>query len=41
MILFFSQNGMIAAIVYSRQTRMAFDSCWLEAVHETIQLKVR
>ncbi len=33
------QSGMIAAICYSRQNRLAFDSCWLESVKETILLK--
>ena len=33
------QSGMIAAICYSRQHRLAFDSCWLESVRETILLK--
>jgi hypothetical protein len=35
------QSGMIAAICYSRQNRLAFDSCWLESVKETILLKAR
>ena len=34
------QNGMIATICYSIQNRLAFDSCWLESVKETILLKV-
>ena len=31
---------MIATICYSIQNRLAFDSCWLESVKETILLKV-
>jgi hypothetical protein len=34
------QNGMIAAIVYSTQNRVEFDSCWLESVQENILFKV-
>lgn len=34
------QNGMIAAIVFSRQNRLSFDSCLLESVHEKVLLKV-
>ena len=34
------QNAMIATICYSIQNRLAFDSCWLESVKETILLKV-
>ena len=34
------QNAMIATICYSIQSRLAFDSCWLESVKETILLKV-
>ena len=35
------QNGMIAAIVYSTQNRVEFDSCWLESVQENILFKVK
>ena len=35
------QNDMIAAIVFSRQNRLTFDTCWLESVQENILLKVR
>ena len=34
------QNGMVAAIVFSMQSRTQFDSCWLESVQETILFKV-
>lgn len=33
------QNGMIAAIVYSRQSRLQFDLCWLESIREKFLLK--
>ena len=34
------QNGMIATIVYSIQSRSSFDHCWLETAQEQILHKV-
>ena len=34
------QNGMIAAIVYSMQSRVEFDSASLDSVQENILFKV-
>ena len=35
------QQEMIGAIVYSRHSRVTFDPCWLEDLHETIQFEAR